>query len=368
MTRFVLEVRKVNGSEYQPNTLYHIVCGIMRHVRIILSAKIDFFKDSEFAEFRVSLDAEMKRLQSKGLGSVHRQAEPFTPEEEELLWEKKILGDHSPQSLLNTIIFMNGLYFALRSGEEHRNLRRTPCQIQVIEKPGERSYLLYTEDISKNHPGGIKGRKVKPKVVLHHANNENPSRCFVRLFKMYLSLCPVEAPANAFYLTPLKKPKEDCWYSISPVGKNKLAKAVSTMCKTCGIQGFKTNHSLRATAATRLYSSGVDEQLVMERTGHRSLEGIRSYKRTSSEQQETVSDILSNPKKACTAEVVLVDENNVMARPAVMPSELTMTSNNNSANISLPNNYMASKTGSFTFNSCTAININFNNYTAGSAQ
>jgi len=30
--------------------------------------------------------------------------------------------------------------------------------------------------------------------------------------------------------------------------------------------------SLRATAATRLYKAGVDEQLVMERTGHRSLE------------------------------------------------------------------------------------------------
>ena len=38
----------------------------------------------------------------------------------------------------------------------------------------------------------------------------------------------------------------------------------------------------------------------MERTGHRSIEGIRSYKRTSGEQQEAVSDILSNCKKTCT--------------------------------------------------------------------
>ena len=36
-----------------------------------------------------------------------------------------------------------------------------------------------------------------------------------------------------------------------------------------------------ATAATRLYNAGVDEQLIMETTGHRSLEGVRSYKRTS---------------------------------------------------------------------------------------
>ena len=61
---------------------------------------------------------------------------------------------------------------------------------------------------------------------------------------------------------------------------------MSEMCKECGIGGFKTSHSLRATAATRLYSAGIDEQLVMERTGHHSLEGIRSYKRTSAEQKE----------------------------------------------------------------------------------
>ena len=54
------------------------------------------------------------------------------------------------------------------------------------------------------------------------------------------------------------------------------------------------NHSLRATAATRLYQSGIDEQLVMERTGHRSLEGVRSYKRTSDTQREVSSDITKN--------------------------------------------------------------------------
>ena len=149
LTRFVLEVRKMNGSEYPPNTLHHIVCG-MRHLQTTSRHEIDIFKDHEFSQFRSSLDAEMKRLQSKGVGSVHKQAEPFTTEEEELLWENKILGDHSPEALLNTIIYMNGLYFALRSGDEHRNLRHNPCQIQVVERQGERPYLLYTEDISKN--------------------------------------------------------------------------------------------------------------------------------------------------------------------------------------------------------------------------
>ena len=54
--------------------------------------------------------------------------------------------------------------------------------------------------------------------------------------------------------------------------------------------------SLRATATSRLYHCGVDEQLIMERTGHRSLEGVRSYKRTSNTQRENLSSILNQEK------------------------------------------------------------------------
>ena len=72
-----------------------------------------------------------------------------------------------------------------------------------------------------------------------------------------------------------------------------LGKTVTRLCHSAGITGFKTNHSLRATSTTRLYESGIGEQLVMERTGHRSLEGVCSYKRTTDSQREVVSDILN---------------------------------------------------------------------------
>ena len=73
---------------------------------------------------------------------------------------------HNPQALLDTMLFMNGMYFALRSGAEHRQLRYHPCQIELVERQGERShmYLRYTEDISKNKPGGLKGQKQSPKL------------------------------------------------------------------------------------------------------------------------------------------------------------------------------------------------------------
>ena len=348
ITRFVLETRKKDGTEYPPNSLYHIVTGLMRYLRENGRPSIDFFKDAEFASFRQTLDAEMKRLKSTGLGSKPKQAEPLSEEDEEKLWQAKVLGDHNPQALLNTMIYMNGVYFALRSGAEHRQLRHKPCQIQVMDGEGDRPYLEYSEDVSKNHPGGLKHRKTMPKIVQHYGNPDNPERCFVRLFKLYNYLCPTNRPDNTFYLSPLSNPKPTCWYLRAPLGHNKLRNAVADMCKQAGIPGYHTNHSLRATAATRLYHAGVDEQMVMERTGHRSLEGVRTYKHTSKQQRAAISDIL-NLKKQC-----LESSDHIQQQAAHTTHSLSLNDTR----------YSQDTAHAFSFNvsSCGTVNINFNSH------
>ena len=66
------------------------------------------------------------------------------------------------------------------------------------------------------------------------------------------------------------------------------------MCAIIGVSG-KTNHSLRATGATRLFPANIPEKLIMERTGHRSSEAVRKYERTSAAQHQQVSSIISAP-------------------------------------------------------------------------
>ena len=366
MSRFVLEVRKKDGSEYPPNTLHHICCGILRHLRESGRPDIDIFKDSSFADFRATLDGEMKRLQSLGIGAKKRQAEPLTEEEEERLWQTGQLGEHSPQALLDTMLFMHGVYFALRSGQEHRNLRFDPAQVELIESPGQRAYLRYTEDISKNNPGGLKGRKYKPKVVIQHENLDNPDRCFVRLFRLYQSKCPDSRPKDAFYLRPLAKPTENCWYAPRAIGHHTLHNTVSRICTAAGIRGFKTNHSLRVTAATRLFQAGVDEQLIMERTGHHSTDGIRVYKRSSIEQQQAISDILSRSSKKQKVENPMQDDVCTSLVPAsaslstqgqihnAREAACSSVTQSNKQLFYHPDNLQRM----FTFNACSGVNIN----------
>ena len=171
-------------------------------------------------------------------------------------------------------------------------LRWNLPQITVVEVSGERKHLLYVKDVSMNNCGGLKMRKVQPKHVIQHENLEKPDRCIVRVFEEYSRRCPPNQPVSSFYLKPLVKPKGDIWYAAVPVGHNTLDKTVARMCSAAGIIGFKTNHSLLVTLATQLFQEGVDEQLIMAKTGHRSTDGVRSYKRVSKEQMELISNVV----------------------------------------------------------------------------
>jgi integrase len=87
------------------------------------------------------------------------------------------------------------------------------------------------------------------------------------------------------------------------IGVHTLAGTVKSLCVRAGISGYKTNHSLRVTTATRLFHSGLDEQLIMERTGHRS-SGVPAYKRLCVEQQAVVSQVLNRENIPRTCVVV----------------------------------------------------------------
>ena len=82
-----------------------LCCGIMRHLRSCGKPAIHFFANSEFADFKASLDSEIKCLQSKGMGSSKKRAEVLTDEEEEMLWIKGLLGNSSPQAILSMVFY-----------------------------------------------------------------------------------------------------------------------------------------------------------------------------------------------------------------------------------------------------------------------
>jgi len=217
LCKFVLEVRRKDGEPYGPDTLYQIRCALLRLLKDADRGDVNVLTNHKFTKFRGTLDARMKELKNTGKYQP-RKAETISEIHENLLWEKHLLGDSNPQQLINIVVYYTGLLFSLRSGNEHRRLRFRPSQIELFEPPNERAYLRYTEDVSKTNHEGLKTRKRETKVVIHYQNVDNPKRCYIRLYKLYMSVCPRDLPDNAFYLKSLSEPQGECWFTSVPIG------------------------------------------------------------------------------------------------------------------------------------------------------
>ena len=212
-------------------------------------------------------------------------------EDEEKFWETGALGTETPEKLLHTVFYLNGKNFLLRGGEEHYNLKIS--QMQRFENPPR---YEYTELVSKNRAGGLASYRLKNKVVPVFQDESLGKQCHVYVLDLYLSKIPSSARAqDVFYLRPKPVNMEDDnpWYSSQRIGRNRISQLMKTICSVSGVQNKYTNHSLRATGATRLFQSGTPENVIMERSGHRSTDGVRQYERVSQDQHIAAQAILT---------------------------------------------------------------------------
>ncbi|XP_074641138.1 uncharacterized protein KIAA1958 homolog [Tubulanus polymorphus] len=262
---FVLDIRKQDGDKYPPKTLYSIVAGIQRYVRFECGrAEFNFIDSSnnDFFRFRQVLDAEMKSL-TAAITPNKRQAEPITQEQERVLWEKGLLGISSSLALSRTVYFYACKVFGLRSRGEHLNLDVE--QFSFGEDDGGR-FIRFQGKNSKNTSGGLSQRHIEMKNIKQYDISDNLYSVYKILY-FYLSKIP---PFGRFYRRPLESLFEgDIRFSLQAVGVNKLASYIPNMMQEAGFAGHFTSHSGKVTTATQLFREGIDEQLIMQRTGHR---------------------------------------------------------------------------------------------------
>ena len=139
---------------------------------------------------------------------------------------------------------------------------------------------IYSEFGSKNHSGGISDTSEGKVVPIVSTGKHN---CQVRILNFYLSKVPqhVQQKGSKFYLSPLpftptgNRP----WFFDNPLSLRKLQGLVKKMCSDAKVPGNFTNHSLRATGATLLFNASVPESIIHKRTGHKSLDTLRTYER-----------------------------------------------------------------------------------------
>ncbi len=279
---FLNEVCRQDGADYPGNMLYSLVVMIQLHLEK-QGKDWKLMDGKQFPCVRNTLNNLMKQRALAHISKAAKSAEPISVNNEQKLWDEGVLGEMQPDQLRLTLMYLLGLTFALHGCREQHALRCLPHDPQItvqINSEGN-EYLLYKEDIhSKTNQGGLKTRKLTPKTVKAYSHSEYDCNV-VRLYKKYVSLLPDNGKSDALYKYSLMSSRRTghTWYSNKPLGINTINKTVKTLMSEIGKIGHFMNHSLRVSAATRMYSEGVDEQVLKERMGHKS-DVVRAYKKT----------------------------------------------------------------------------------------
>ncbi|XP_056380760.1 transcriptional regulator QRICH1 isoform X2 [Hyla sarda] len=221
------ESRNGDGEPYDPDVLYYIFLCIQKY--LCENGRVDdIFSDPYYIRFTEWLHQILKTFQPRvtPLGFVIPSHVT-----EEMLWECKQLGAHSPATLLTTLMFFNTKYFLLKTVDQHMRLAFSKVLRQTKKNPSnpkdKSTSIRYLKALGIHQTGQQKGFPVTDDMYAEQTENpENPLRCPIKLYDFYLFKCPqsVKGRNDTFYLTPepVVAPNSPIWYSTQPISREQM--------------------------------------------------------------------------------------------------------------------------------------------------
>ncbi|ETE65611.1 Glutamine-rich protein 1, partial [Ophiophagus hannah] len=207
MTR---EARNSEGEPYDPDVLYYIFLCIQKY--LFENGRVDdIFSDLYYIRFTEWLHEVLKDVQPRITSLGYVLPSHVT---EEMLWECKQLGAHSPATLLTTLMFFNTKYFLLKTVDQHMKLAFSKVLRQTKKNPSnpkdKSTSIRYLKALGIHQAG----QKVTDDMYAEQTENpENP-----------LSPQTVKGRNDTFYLTPepVVAPNSPIWYSIQPISREQM--------------------------------------------------------------------------------------------------------------------------------------------------
>ncbi|XP_042315313.1 zinc finger MYM-type protein 2 isoform X4 [Sceloporus undulatus] len=231
LAHFVNEIRRPNGENYAPDSIYYLCLGIQEYLTGS-NRKDNIFLDPNYQTFEQEINKILRSWQPSILpdGSI------FSRVEEDYLWRIKQLGSHSPATLLNTLFYFNTKYFGLKTVEQHLRLSFATVYRHWKQNPltmeskaclrYQVSSLCGTDNEEDKITTGKRKHEDDEPVFEQSENTADPSRCPVKMFECYLSKSPpnLSQRMDVFYLQPAYPVSSDnpVWYTSTSVDRNTL--------------------------------------------------------------------------------------------------------------------------------------------------
>ncbi|CAJ1052097.1 glutamine-rich protein 1-like [Xyrichtys novacula] len=217
------EARGEDNEEFASDVLYYIFLCIQKY--LFENGRVDdIFSDPYYTRFGGCLHKILEGWKP----SVHPLGYVIPSHvTEEMLWECKQLGAHSPATLLTTLMYFNTKHFHLVTPEQHlkvafskvlRHTRKNPANTK------DKATSIRLLKVQGAHSAGQKG----PDEMFEEQTEdpENPLRCPIKLYDFYLFKCPqsVKGRNDAYYMTPepVVAPNSPMWYSTQPLSSEQV--------------------------------------------------------------------------------------------------------------------------------------------------
>ncbi|XP_035759649.1 zinc finger MYM-type protein 2 isoform X5 [Egretta garzetta] len=230
LTHFVNEIRRPNGENYAPDSIYYLCLGIQEYL-YGSNRKDNIFIDPIYQTFEQELNKILRSWQPSILpdGSI------FSRVEEDYLWRIKQLGSHSPVALLNTLFYFNTKYFGLKTVEQHlrlsfgtvfRQWKKNPLTMESKACLRYQVSSLCRADSEDKITTGKRKHEDDEPVFEQIENTSDPARCPVKMFECYLSKSPqnLNQRTDMFYLQPecSVSAESPIWYTATSLDRNTL--------------------------------------------------------------------------------------------------------------------------------------------------
>ncbi|CAF0879246.1 unnamed protein product [Didymodactylos carnosus] len=215
---FVQEVRRPNGEQYLPESIYYLCLGIQFFLNIN-GRQTDIF-DPRYSEFNSALYAILqhyiprKQRDSNTIVSII---------DEDILYDCQQLGTIKPWPLLTTLLFQNSKYFNLKTVDAHTTISFANFgkYAQWIRTPNNQSqHMNYLRFYANNDD--LKALINAPIVYEITELADDPGRCPIKSYDYYVSKCPesVRQSADLFYLRPIsgqQLSENSLWFTNEPL-------------------------------------------------------------------------------------------------------------------------------------------------------
>ncbi|XP_077487957.1 zinc finger protein without children isoform X2 [Amblyomma americanum] len=214
---FIKEVRQLDDTPPSPCHIYLQCLGIQQYL-YEQGRQDNIFADPQYEMFSGCFHSIFSQA-----SSPDRELQEHI--REEVLWQARQFGDHSPLVLLNTLMYFNVKYFRLHTVEQHLQLSLADVTEQEEKGPEGQPLKILRSTAGHQENESDHGCCDQPE------DTENPQRCPVKLYELYLSKCPdaVRSKQGTYYMLPDRACNVDSaiWYSSNPLGKDAISRMLT---------------------------------------------------------------------------------------------------------------------------------------------